>query len=44
MAYRRSMLERSWTTDPLDGYRAFMGRDWSTDALMDRVARGAAPD
>jgi len=44
MAYRHSMLERPWTSDPLDGYRRFMGRDWSTDALLARVARGAPPD
>ncbi|HEY2887485.1 MAG TPA: M3 family metallopeptidase, partial [Candidatus Limnocylindrales bacterium] len=44
LAYRRSMLERSWLTDPLDGYAQFMGRSWSIDALLDRVARGAAPD
>jgi len=43
-AYRRTMLERSWLMDPLDGYRAFMGREWSTDALMARVARGSASD
>jgi Zn-dependent oligopeptidase len=42
MAYRRAILEAPWTEDPLVGHAAFVGRPWSTDALIERVERGGA--
>ena len=36
-AYRRDLLERGWTRDPLDGLEAFLGRPWSSDAFLWRV-------
>ena len=40
MAYRRRILEVPWTADPLTAHAAFMGRPWTIDALLARVARG----
>ena len=40
MAYRRRILEVPWTADPLTAHAAFMGRPWTIDALIARVARG----
>jgi oligopeptidase A len=36
-AFRRAILERGDTRDPMDLYREFMGRDPSLDALMERA-------
>jgi oligopeptidase A len=36
-AFRRAILERGDTQDPLDLYREFMGREPSLDALMERA-------
>lgn len=37
MAYRRAILERPWTLDPLDGVTAFLGRPWSVDPFFARM-------
>jgi oligopeptidase A len=36
-AFRRAILERGDTKDPMDLYREFMGREPSLDALMERA-------
>lgn len=39
-AYRRHVLEQPWSGDPLDGLAAFLGRPWSADAFLGRLAIG----
>ena len=42
-AFRRSVLERGDSADPMDLYRDFMGREPSLDALMQRSGLAASP-
>jgi oligopeptidase A len=41
-AFRRSILERGDTDDPMELYRRFMGREPSLDALMQRAGLAKA--
>jgi oligopeptidase A len=41
-AFRRSILERGDSADPMDLYRDFMGREPSLDALLERSGLAAA--
>jgi oligopeptidase A len=41
-AFRRSVLERGDSADPMDLYKDFMGREPSLDALMQRSGLSAA--
>jgi oligopeptidase A len=41
--FRRKILERGDSEDPLELYRSFMGRDPSLDALLTRAGLAAAP-
>jgi oligopeptidase A len=41
-AFRRSILQRGDTEDPMALYRQFMGREPSLDALMERAGLGQA--
>jgi Zn-dependent oligopeptidase len=36
-AYRRAVLERPWTQDPLEGLAAFLGRPWNAAAFLARA-------
>ena len=41
-AFRRSVLERGDSADPMDLYKEFMGREPSLDALIERAGLAAA--
>jgi oligopeptidase A len=40
-AFRRSVLERGDSADPMDLYKEFMGREPSLDALIQRAGLAA---
>jgi oligopeptidase A len=43
-AFRRSVLERGDSADPMELYKSFMGREPSLDALMQRSGLAASPN
>jgi Zn-dependent oligopeptidase len=36
-AYRSTILEVPWTSDPVAAVNAFLGRRWSADAFLRRA-------